>query len=84
MIETGWYKVTDSIWLIATLDEIRLQRAILRDRHMGKESVIARDKMQLPLSELKKYADVIIDNSGAWEHTQVQINEQLRKLGLRV
>lgn len=80
MIERGLYKICDSIWLIAVPDEIRIQRAILRDRHLGKESVIERNKTQLPLSELKKYANVIIDNSGAFENTKVQINELLKKL----
>lgn len=80
MIERGLYKICDSIWLIAVPDEIRIQRAILRDRHLGKEAVIERNKTQLPLSELKKYANVIIDNSGAFENTKVQINELLKKL----
>ena len=80
MIERGLYKICNSIWLIAVPDEIRIQRAILRDRHLGKESVIERNKTQLPLSELKKYANVIIDNSGAFENTKVQINELLKKL----
>lgn len=80
MIERGLYKICNSIWLIAVPDEVRIQRAILRDRHLGKESVIERNKTQLPLSELKKYANVIIDNSGAFENTKVQINELLKKL----
>lgn len=80
MIERGLYKICDSIWLIAVPDEIRIQRAILRDRHLGKEAVIERNKTQLPLSELKKYANVIIDNSGTFENTKAQINELLKKL----
>lgn len=84
IIELGWYKICNSLWLIAVPDEVRIHRAILRDRHMGKESVIARNNTQLPLSELKKYANVVIDNSGTWEYTKIQINEQLQKLGLPV
>ena len=84
MIELGWYKICDSIWLIAVPDEIRIQRAILRDRHLGKESVIARNNSQLPLAELKKYASLIIDNSGTFESTKAQINELLVKMNLCV
>ena len=80
MIEKGLYKICNSIWLIAVPDEIRIQRAILRDSHLGKESVIERNKTQLPLSELKKYANVIIDNSGTFDNTKAQINELLQKL----
>lgn len=78
MIERGLYRICNSIWLIAVPDELRIQRAILRDRHMGKESVIVRNKTQLSLSELKKYATVIIDNSQTFENTKAQINEQLQ------
>ena len=84
MIEMGWYKICNSIWLIAVPDELRIQRAIIRDKHMGKESVIARNKAQLPLSELKKYANVIIDNSGTFENTKTQIHELLTKMNLHV
>ena len=80
MIERGWYKICNSIWLITVPDEIRIQRAMLRDRHMGKEAVIARNKSQLSLSELKKYANVIVDNSGTFENTKLQINEQLQNV----
>lgn len=80
MIERGLYRICNSIWLIAVPDELRIQRAILRDRHMGKESVIVRNKTQLSLSELKKYANVIIDNSQTFENTKAQINEQLQKI----
>lgn len=84
MIELGWHKICNSVWLIAVPDELRLRRAIARDRDMGKEAVMRRNNTQLPLSELKKYADVVIDNSGTWENTKIQINEQLQKLGLPV
>ena len=84
MIELGWYKICNSIWLIAVPDETRIRRAILRDRDMGKEAVMRRNNTQLPISELKKYADVVIDNSGTFENTKAQINEQLIKLGMRM
>ena len=44
--------------------------------------MIQRINNQPPLSELKKYAHVIIDNSGDFEHTKVQILENLRKVEL--
>jgi dephospho-CoA kinase len=49
---------------------------------LPEETVVARINAQLPLEELKKYADVIIDNSGTFEHTKVQILEELRKIEL--
>ena len=83
MIELGWHKICTSVWLIATPDDIRIQRAIARDRNMGKEAVMRRNNTQLPATELRKFADVIIDNSGTFDNTIAQINEQLRKQGLK-
>ena len=82
MIEKGWQELTDCVWLIATPREIRIQRAVKRDNYLPEETVVARINAQLPLEELKKYADVIIDNSGTFEHTIVQILEELRKIEL--
>ena len=82
MIEKGWQTMADRIWLIAAPRELRIQRAIQRDNYLPKETVVSRINAQLSLEELKKYADVIIDNSGMFEHTKVQILEELRKIEL--
>lgn len=82
MIEKGWQELTDRIWLIATPRETRIQRAVQRDRHLPRETMVARINTELPLEELKKYADVVIDNGGTFEHTKVQILEELRKIEL--
>ena len=82
MIEKGWQELTDCVWLIATSRETRIQRAVQRDRHLPKETVVSRINAQLPLEELKKYADVVIDNNGPFEHTKVKILEELRKIEL--
>ena len=82
MIEKGWQTLADRIWLIAAPREMRIQRAIQRDNYLPKETVVSRINAQLSLEELKKYADVVIDNSGTFEHTKVQILEELRKIEL--
>ena len=78
MIELGWHKFC----LIAVPDELRIRRAIARDRQLGKELVMRRNNTQLPISEQRKYADAVIDNSGPFANTKAQIDEQLRKLQL--
>ena len=83
MIELGWHKLCDSVWLIAVPDEIRIRRAIARDRQLGKEMVMRRNNAQMPISEMRKFADVVIDNSGSFLNTKAQIDEQLRKLKLK-
>jgi dephospho-CoA kinase len=82
MIERGWHSIANSIWLIAAPKELRIQRAIQRDKGLTPETVVKRINAQLPLEELKKYAHVVIDNSGDFEHTKVQLLENLRKVEL--
>ena len=82
MIERGWHTIANSVWLIAAPKELRIQRAIRRDKHLTPETVMQRINAQLPLEELKKYAHVVIDNSGDFEHTKVQLLENLRKVEL--
>ena len=82
MIERGWHTAVDRVWLIATPTELRIQRAIQRDKHLTPETVVHRINAQPSLEELKKYAHVIIDNSGDFEHTKVQLLENLRKVEL--
>ena len=82
MIELGWHTAVDSVWLISAPKELRIQRAVQRDKHLTPEMVIQRINNQPSLSELRKYANVIIDNSGDFVHTKVQLLEQLRKVEL--
>ncbi|MBR4908291.1 MAG: dephospho-CoA kinase [Acidaminococcaceae bacterium] len=82
MIERGWHTIANSVWLIAAPKELRIQRAIQRDKGLTPETVVQRINAQPSLEELKKYAHVIIDNSGDFEHTKVQLLEQLRKVEL--
>ena len=82
MIERGWHTAVDSVWLIVVPTELRIKRAIQRDKHLPPETVVQRINNQPPLSELEKYANVIIDNSGDFEHTKVQLLENLRKVEL--
>ena len=82
MIELGWHTAVDSVWLISAPKELRIQRAVQRDTNLAPEMVIQRINNQPSLSELRKYANVIIDNSGDFEHTKVQLLENLRKVEL--
>ena len=83
MIETGWYRDMDSVWLIAVPRDIQIKRALQRDKDI-QNTVLPRINAQIPLADAKKIADVIIDNSGTLEHTKAQIREELKKMNLPV
>lgn len=83
LIECGWYKEVDSVWLVSVPSEVQVRRAMLRD-HASEETVTARINSQMSLTEKEKFADVVIDNSGTIENTQKQVMEQLRQMGIKI
>jgi len=79
LIECDWRDDVDSIWLVKTPKELRIRRAMQRD-HASEEEMTFRINSQRPSGEVEGFADVIIDNSGSFEHTKVQIQENLKKI----
>lgn len=72
LIECGWYKKVDEVWLVALPVEKQIMRTMERSG-MTPEAVQARIAAQMSLDEKKKYATLIIDNSGTWEETEKQV-----------
>ncbi|MHC1717588.1 MAG: dephospho-CoA kinase [Acidaminococcaceae bacterium] len=72
LIECGWHKKVDEVWLVALPVEKQIIRTMERSG-MTAEDVQARIAAQMPLEEKKKYATLIIDNSGDWEETEKQV-----------
>ena len=77
LIECDWRDDVDSIWLVKTPKKLRIRRAMQRD-HVSEEEMTFRINSQRPAEEVERFADVIIDNSGSFEHTKVQIQENLK------
>ena len=79
LIECGWYKQVDSVWLVAISRRQQIERAMKRSG-MTEAEVEARIAAQMSLAEKKKYADVVIDNSGTQEETMQAVRRQLQAL----
>ncbi len=79
LIECGWYKQVDSVWLVAVSRHQQIERAMKRSG-MTEAEVEARIAAQMSLAEKKKYADVVIDNSGTQEETMQAVRRQLKAL----
>ncbi|MDO4921713.1 MAG: dephospho-CoA kinase [Phascolarctobacterium sp.] len=79
LIETGWHKQVDCVWLVAVSRRQQIERAMLRSG-MTEEEVTARIEAQMPLAEKKQYADVVLDNSGSLEQTIAAVHKELAKL----
>jgi dephospho-CoA kinase len=79
LIETGHYKRCQKVILAVCRPEQQIERAMHRDG-LSREEVLARLARQMPLEEKRKYADYIIDTSGAKEETLRQVQETYNSL----
>lgn len=79
LIEVGWHTRVDAVWVVYVDEQTQLDRLMSRDK-LGKTAARARMDAQLALSEKVKYADVVIDNSGALEKTQNNVAQAWRNL----
>ena len=84
LIETGSYREFDRLVVAVCPPELQVERAMARD-HLTREEVLDRMRQQMPLDEKVKFADYVIDTSGAKEATLAQtraVYESLRSLSL--
>ena len=79
LIECGWHKLVDSVWLVAVSRKQQIERAMLRSG-MTADEVEARIAAQMSLAEKKKYADIVLDNSGTLEETLAAVHKELAQL----
>lgn len=83
LIEANWHKHTDSVWLVTASPEIQAQRALKRD-NISYEDFEKRLSKQINVEHKKKFANVIIDNSGNLDETYSQVKAALSKLPKKV
>jgi len=68
LIETGMYRDYREIILVSVPREIQIQRLMLRDR-ISQEDAMMKISSQMALDDKKRYATILIDNSGSREET---------------
>lgn len=64
----------DLVAVVYASEEQQLGRVTARDG-LSREDALARMRSQLPIEEKRVLADVVIDNTGAWEATEKQVRE---------
>jgi len=79
LIECGWHKNVDKVWLVAIGRRQQIERAMKRSG-MSEAEVEARINAQMSLEEKKQHADVVIDNSGSLVDTLAEVHRELAKL----
>jgi len=63
LIETGLHRLVDEIWVVEIPADLQVRRLTERDR-LTREQALERVCSQMATAEKRKYAQVIIDNSG--------------------
>jgi dephospho-CoA kinase len=79
MIEVGTYKNYDKVIVVICTPEIQRQRLKARST-LSAEQIEARIQAQMPMDEKAKFADFVIDNSGALDATREQVERVFRDL----
>lgn len=79
LIESGWYKKVDCVWLIAISEAEQVKRAMARNS-ITEQEVRARIGAQMPLIEKLKYATVTLDNTGTVLQLEKQVAAALRNI----
>jgi len=79
LVETGSYRNYAKLIVAVCSEEQQIERAMSRDG-MTREQVLDRLSRQMPLAEKMKYADYVIDTSGAKESTLAQTRDVYQAL----
>jgi dephospho-CoA kinase len=71
LVETGRYRDYARLIVAVCTREQQIERAMARNQ-LTREEALDRLRRQMPLAEKVKYADYVVDTSGAREHTLEQ------------
>jgi dephospho-CoA kinase len=82
LFESEFTELVDKTLLVFVDEDIQLQRLMERN-HYSRQEALARIHSQMPLIDKKRLADVIIDNNGSIEQTELQLKNILAKWGFK-
>ena len=79
LYETRLDYLVEQVWVVYVEPEVQLQRLLNRGQ-LSKAEAIKRIKTQLPLSEKKEMADLVIDNNGSRRELKAKVLEHWREI----
>lgn len=79
LIEVGWHRKVDVVWLVTVDEEDQLTRLMRRDK-LSREEALRRMHSQMPQEQKKNYAQVIINNSAPPKVVQQQVQNHWERL----
>ena len=72
LIEAGWDKLVDKVWVIVVPEKIVVER-LKEQRGLTEVDILARIRSQLPNEERTRHADVVIRNEGKLEEVKAKV-----------
>ena len=72
LLESGWDKNVDQVWVVYVPPAVQRQRLALRDG-FSESAVSARLAAQWPIDKKVQQADLVIDNAGTLDQTRRQV-----------
>lgn len=81
LIEAGYLSYLDELWYIFAKKDVRINR-LKETRGYSDEKIRQIMESQLSEEEFRRFASVVLDNSGTWEETFVQVQQECQKRGL--
>jgi phosphopantetheine adenylyltransferase/dephospho-CoA kinase len=82
MLEAGWNRSTDEVWVVIVDPDVAVKRAVARDG-LDEAAVRARIAAQMTNAERIARADVVIDNSGTLDDLVAKLDEAWQALQAR-
>jgi len=79
LIETGMHGAYRHVILVYVPEPVQIERLMARDR-ITREQALLKVRSQMPIDEKRKYATLVIDNSGTREQTREQALSVYRRL----
>lgn len=74
LLEAGWRPIVDEVWVVTASPET-IRARLAENRGLTREEVDARVAKQMPDSERRAAADVVISNDGAREDLRARLEE---------
>jgi len=81
LIETGYLQYLDELWYIYSNKDVRKER-LKSSRQYSEEKIAQIMQSQLSEEEFRKYADVVVDNSYAFEISKEKLQKECVRLGI--
>jgi dephospho-CoA kinase len=79
LIEAGMQRRVDALWVVTCPAEQQLAR-LISTRKLSRRAALARMEAQPPAASKLALADVVIDNGGTLQETQIQVERHWRDI----